>query len=559
MSLTFLAPQFLWALLALPVILALHFIRARRRRREVSAIFLWKEAKQVAEARRRFSPTWLLVLQLAFAALAALALAQPRLAVAGLPERVIIFDASASMAARDGDGVRIEKAKREALALLRGAGRVTLVRAGLDAVVVQPPSGERGALERAILGLSAVDREADLERAIALAQAVAPEAEVHLFTDEALPSSQRLQVHDVAGDGLNLGITTFDIGVQQAFISVSSSHPRPQEVELELLQEGAVVAASSLLVPAAGRASITFPLQQEGFFEARLRAPEWDALPLDNRAYAGARPLRVALLGAGEGALERALAAIPNLSVTRFAAGAEPGPDFDARVVVGAPPAALPPGKALYFAPPAEAPAYARIQDWDQSDPMLRFASLGGALVGLAPEPPPLPEGGTVLARTAELRPVLLRWQTLAGELVYADFNPAQTDLVNRSAFPLLIANVMASFRASARLPLGAPLPAGSSLVSGESLVSRASASEPGIYQVGGERYAVSLLSDAETRLPGAEARPASAEPETRAATSEQLWSAALLLVALALAALLAEWLLFSRARLPRLRLRRSR
>lgn len=557
MSLTFLAPQFLWALLALPLILALHFIRARRRRREVSALFLWREAKQVAEARRRFSPTWLLALQLAFAALAALALSQPRLAVAGLPERVIVVDASASMAARDGDGVRLEKAKREAVELLRGAGRVTLVRAGLDAVVVESPSAERGALERAIAGLSASDREADLDRAIALAQAVAPEAEVHVLTDQALPSSQRLQVHDVAGDGLNLGITTFDIGVQQAFISVSSNHPRPQEVALELLQDGSVVASSSLLVPAAGRASITFPLQQGGFFEARLRAPEWDALPLDDRAYAGARPLHVALVGAGEGALERALAAIPNLSVTRFAAGAAPGPDFDARVVVGVPPAELPPGKALYFAPSAEAPEYARIRDWDQSDPMLRFVSLDGALVGLSPAPPALPEGGTVLARTAELRPVLLRWQTPERELVYADFNPAQTDLVNRSAFPLFIANVMASFRAEARLPLGAPLPAGSSLVSGESRAPRSSASEPGIYEVGGERYTVSLLSDAETRLSGAEAAPAGAEPEAPAGVSEQLWSAALVLVALALAALLAEWLLFSRARLPRWRLRR--
>jgi Ca-activated chloride channel homolog len=75
--LTFLAPQFLWALLAIPIVILLHFIRARKKRQDVSALFLWKQAKEQAETRRRFSPSWLLALQLAFVTLAALALAQP--------------------------------------------------------------------------------------------------------------------------------------------------------------------------------------------------------------------------------------------------------------------------------------------------------------------------------------------------------------------------------------------------------------------------------------------------------------------------------------------------
>ncbi len=108
MSLSFAAPQFLWALLSLPLIVLLHFIRARKRRQEVSALFLWRKALELAQARRRFSPSWLLLLQLMFAALASLALSQPNLTLRTAPDRVLVVDASASMAARDSDGIRLK-------------------------------------------------------------------------------------------------------------------------------------------------------------------------------------------------------------------------------------------------------------------------------------------------------------------------------------------------------------------------------------------------------------------------------------------------------------------
>ena len=106
-------------------------------RLDVSALFLWQQAAQLAERRRRFSPTWLLALQLLFVSLAALALAQPSFSTSGEVERVLIVDASASMAAREGgrEGAtsRLERAKADAADLLDGAGRVAIIRAGLDA------------------------------------------------------------------------------------------------------------------------------------------------------------------------------------------------------------------------------------------------------------------------------------------------------------------------------------------------------------------------------------------------------------------------------------------
>src|SRR5690606_7513088 len=133
MALTFLAPAFLWLLAALPLVVVLHFLRSRRRQLDVSALFLWQRAKTTIARRRIFSPTWLLVAQLAFTALAALALARPALVPRAAPDRVVIIDASASLAATTDSGTRFDAALATARPLLEGAGRLALIRAGMDA------------------------------------------------------------------------------------------------------------------------------------------------------------------------------------------------------------------------------------------------------------------------------------------------------------------------------------------------------------------------------------------------------------------------------------------
>ena len=70
-------------------------------------------------------------------------------------------------------------------------------------------------------------------------------------------------------------------------------------------------------------------------------------------------------------------------------------------------------------------------------------------------------EAWEVLAQTADLTPVLLRQEGQGLSVVAANFNPTQTDMVNRSAFPLLLTNAMNSFRNEASLTLGEPLPGG--------------------------------------------------------------------------------------------------
>jgi hypothetical protein len=552
MGLTFLAPQFLWALLALPAIVVLHFLRTRRRSRTVSALFLWRRAREAAESRRRIAPTWLLLLQLLFAALAALALARPAISFEGPPDRILVIDASASMAARDSNGVRLDKARRVAEGLLAGGGRVAVVRAGLDTTVVAPLSSDRAALRRALSSLAAGDREADLARAVDLARALAREGSVHVISD-APPPTGDFHFHPVGGDGVNVGITTFDSSLGQAYVAVSSSDPRPQEVEIELRRDGRELARTTLLVPALGQAGTTFPVgEADGFIEARLSAPENDALPLDDVAYAGQRRLSVALEGESAPVL-RALQSLPGIEVTGPApAGGSPP---DVRVLAGAEGEESIAGNALVFAAAAEEPVYRRIRDWDQGDELMRFVDLREVVVGLAPDARAEERPGwETLARASDLTPVVSRRTDDSGTVVRLAFHPSQTDLVLRPAFPAFMANALDGFRGESTLPLGTAVPG---LVDGDGREIQRILS-PGIYTsataANEATVAASLLSAGETRLPaGSRADAGGPQADSEESMGAFRGVAPWLLLAAAVLLLL-EWLAWSRGTAPWLR-----
>lgn len=538
---SFAAPMFLWALLAVPLVVLLHFLRIERTRREVAALFLWREAQEMAEARRKTSPTWLLLVQVLFVTAAALALAQPRISFAGPPDAVLVLDASASMTAREPNGrTRLDAARAEASAVAGRSGRVAVVRAGLDATVVHPLDDDRAALERALGGLAAGDRRADLERALELAEDVAAGGRVHVFTDAEVAPREGLTVHPVGSAVLNAGIVAFDVGLQEAFVAVATNDVRPMEVEVGLLLDGEAVASTSLFVPAGGQGTATFPLSRSGIYEARLTPPAGDALALDDVAYAGRPDLLVTIDRPNE-PLQRALAALPGVGVRVTAADAA----ADVRVRTGVDPAGLEPGRYIVVAEPAAEPDYRIVRDVDRAHPLMRFADVREAVVGISPGWPPeepADEGGeawTVLARDASLTPLIRYRDDGERQVLQLGFHPSQTDLILRPAFPALIANAIRAFRGEDRLPLGAVV---------EAAVGATRVLEPGIYEVGGRERAVSLLSVDETRLREAP-QAADVEPRDAPVWTERARGLAPWLLAAALAALAAEWWLSRRSR----------
>lgn len=553
MGLTFAAPLFLALLGALPLVVWWHVRRLRHRPRPVAALFLWEQALRDAAQRRRWRPTWSLLLQLLAVAAAALALAQPSVTWRGPPDLVVALDAGARMRAVDPEGERLERARDAVLALADRAGAVALVRVGADAEVVLPFTRDRAALRAALDGFEAVDAGVDAERGLDLARSIAAGGEVAWVSDDPGPPRAGVTRVNVAGTGRNAGIVAFDLGIQQAFVAVSSDHPRPVSVGVVLERlDGGLLARTDLLVPAGGTATTTFPIDVVGdVVRARLElGGTVDALPLDDLAYGGRRALRV-LMDQDEPSLRRALTAVPGVEVQVTGAAARLAADL--RVLTAVDPADLRPGDHLLLPPPVPAgtaPVGRRVADWDRAHPLLRFVELRETVVGLAPltEAPSsgalLPwtasageleaAGWTVLARTADLRPVFA-WRDRDDVRVFAfATHPSQTDLIFRPAFPTLIANLLDAFRGEARAPLGVRSDDGTRV------------GEPGLARVDGRVVPVSLLNEAQSRLPGPapDDREAAATSPVRVERPTPLaWS----LVALAALALLTEWWAWAR------------
>jgi hypothetical protein len=558
--LSFAQPLFLSLLAALPLIVWLHFVRARRRTERVSALFLWVQAREAASQRRRVSPTWLLVAQLLFVTLLALALAQPQLRRAAAPSRVLILDASASMAAEEPQGTRLAQAVRLAEGLLDGAGEVAVVRAGLAPTVAQPLTSDHAAVRAALSALEAADANAALGEALELARALAPDAELHLIGDQAPPPGWSapgtpLYVHPVGTPVPNVGISAFEAAFGRLFASVVSNTPYPQTLEL-VFERGDESVRTTVLVPAHGQANASVAVDDTGgVYRARLEGLGEDALALDNEAWIGSRELR-ALVSPPSTPLERALGAMPGVVVQSLLLREGSAlPEADLTVWLGLPPDPLPEGDLIMFAPPQAAPTYGRVADWVRSDPLLRFVDLAGVVLPLASaeqlqawSPLPVAEA-EVLAQTSALTPALLRWRGGGRTVLFFPFYPSQTDLVRRPAFPVLLANAVAELRTDAPLPLGTPLGGGARAVA------------PGLFEVGERTVAASLLSAAESRLevtaepraPADTVRRGEPLPELRGGARLPFW---LLFVGTTL--LLVEWLLWSRGRGLSSRLRRG-
>ena len=561
MGLTFAAPAFLTLLAALPLVVWWHVRRMRHRPRAVSALFLWDEARRVASTRRRWRPTWTLLLQLAAVAAAAVALAQPSLDRRGPPDLVVVLDAGARLAAVDPEGRRIDRARAAVLELAEDAGAVALVRAGAVPELALPFTRDRAALRAALEGFQAVDAHVDAEAALDLARAL-DAGSVAWVSDD--PGEERAGVRriDVAGTGRNVGIVAFDLGIQQAFVAIASTHVRPVSVGVVLeRRDGALLARTDVLVPAGGRATATFPIDVAGeIVVARLElGGATDALGLDDVAYAGRRAARV-VLDADEVRLRRAFAAVPGTEVTVTGAAARVAADV--RVLTGVDPDALAPGDYVLVAPVAGDPRAASIADWERTDPLLRFVDLREVAVGLAPERPgpegaervPLPweatrtqleaAGWRVLAWTSEQRAVLAYRERGRVRALALAVHPSQTDLVFRAAFPTLVANLLDAYRGAERVPLGAIDDAGDRIAT------------PGLARVGGRDVTVSLLAEDQTRLPlpAPDDRVPEAEAPLRV---ERPTAIAGWLLAFAAAALLVEWVAWvrgpgARARGPR-------
>ena len=151
---TLLSPAFLWAFLALLPLAAVYFLKVRPRKKSTSAYFLWEKIFSEKRATSLFNKLRdllsLLLMALAFAALA-FALCRPEFGKDDRKDLLILIDHSASMAAKNGLGTRLDSAREAAREIAIALNGKPTRRRGVDcpgngislASLGQPPPAHR--------------------------------------------------------------------------------------------------------------------------------------------------------------------------------------------------------------------------------------------------------------------------------------------------------------------------------------------------------------------------------------------------------------------------------
>ena len=485
---SFTSPLALLALLLVPLVIILHSLAVRWRRREVSSLLFWNEVLRENRAsmriRRILRNLVLLVECLAIAALA-LALAGPLFARRGGPggDVILVLDTTASMKAREGSRTRFDEARGRALEALSELGRgsrMLVIAAGRTPRLAVPFTDDRETLRRTIQDAQATDEPGDLRDAVLLALSLRDASRgdrLLVITDGAFdslgdidPARPWMRWVRVGAARSNIGITSLAFrrtgggdnaaaaaGGYEMFLSLRSFSARPATFPLTVSAGPSVVVREQVTLAPGGARGISVPWTGPTSGRVTAEIGVSDDLAADDRAFAvfaPARGVRVRLIGEGNFFLETALSSLPNVTLITMTAAealaASGGPDvtiFDRTVVP-------PLGKGAYIvidSVPAGLPLRAsgtrdglRVTNANLSHPLLASVTLEGVAIGQALRLEPGP-GFTELA-AAGGAPVMLAWDQGELKLLLIGFDIRQSDLPLRPAFPVLLANALGWF-----------------------------------------------------------------------------------------------------------------
>jgi hypothetical protein len=342
-------------------------------------------------------------------------------------------------------------------------------------------SGDQSELLQAIGQVAASDTRADLEAALAFGRDSLrglPHGELVVIGDGAhgdtSSGSGRVSLEGaeprfvpIGKSGKNLSITEFSVrrypldkSRYEVMLEIANLNDAPADVELELSGDGVIVDVTRLKLGPNEKLPRYYQdlAGASRTLTARIKAaPGQDDLPADDVAYAllpERRRARILLVTPGNTYLEAALLLDEYLDVAQVAPGAAlPDGKFDVAIFDGvAPPLSDAIGSALYLNPPlatSPVPVAGDVEDfgfdtWDRKTPVLRFMSMGDIQVA---------KGHTFKARpsdkvlgSSDHGPILVSGAQGGHRFVALGFDPRDSDLVLRIAWPLFVLNTINAF-----------------------------------------------------------------------------------------------------------------
>lgn len=484
----FLQPiSLLWLLLLVPLILFFYLLRMKRRTVTVSSIYLWSAVTQDVQANapfQRLRRSLLLLLQLLLAAFLVFALARPFFEgkALGGSNVIVILDGSASMQSSDVSPSRFAEARRlthEMIDRMRGPDKMMLILATERASRLTSFTGDRRALRAALNQAAPADTATNLEDALELAISAGgsglahASSRIYVLSDGAYPDMPSidtrgcdLQFVKIGIRGDNAGIVAADVrrslnnpDAFQMFMAVRNFSPAARQGAVEIYRDKGLIAVEKVALkpadPSTGYSESTIQVNdlpvRTGIL--RLKLDIKDDLVTDNEAFVALAPRRkvkILLVSKGNLYLERALLTDADTEVDRIAPEAYSGKTrYDIVVFDGKAPDVPATSSTLFIntggdAAPVEIERKARdisIVDWERGHPIMRYVKLDRIYAPTA-FVARLKPWGVKLAEHEE-GPVIAVGERAGLRSAFIGFDPLQTDLPLRVAFPILISNLV--------------------------------------------------------------------------------------------------------------------
>lgn len=494
-GLAFLNP---WALTLLaivpPGILALYFLKLKRREVPISSTWLWRQAMddlRVNSPFQRLRSQLLLFLQLLIAIVLAMGLGRPaaRIGADGGRDLILILDRSGSMGATDTDApgrTRLDRAKDEALRWIDdlSIGDQAMVLAfDEQAVQIQSLTDVKSLLRRAVGELQVEPRGSSLQDALSIASSLARsrgggrELEVVVISDGAVRDAisltgidlnvQFVRIGSLAG-APNRAITGLDRRRSleggesfQIFAEVANFSDQEDLVGVSMFLEDKLIDAAEIRLAAGTRASVLFssPAMPGGLIRVALDGE--DALAVDNEAWTllpRREEIAILVVGTGSYFLENILRIDPLVDRLRLARVAPENFRADDPTLLqhdliifdrASPDAPLPAGSYLFLdSIPAveglkrkEMTQGVEIIEWDQSHPVSRFSDLSGLTVARAR--PLLTRPGDRVLLQSNVGALMVELDEPKSRTLVIAFDIYDTDWPLQASFPIFAANAI--------------------------------------------------------------------------------------------------------------------
>ena len=430
-----------WALAgAVPAgIIALYFLKLKRKPLEIPSTFLWKKSIEdlhVNSLFQRMRRSVLLLLQLLVAALALFALGRPVMDDMKTGRHLILaIDNSASMSATDVEPSRLEVAKGKALEVVdqMDRGDAAMVIAFSDSARVLCSYTENASVvKQAIRSIEPTARRTRFADALSIASGLAnpqrqgdsgqlgattlfPDAvpaTVYLLSDGAFEPIDDESLGNLEVKYLAIGNSPRNVGLVSLSARWSESEPdrlevfararnfgaEPVEAAAELAVDGQVMDLLRLSIPAGSEKPMSFRLSSPGSAAVRVRLDVDDDFALDNVAWTVVNPprrARVLIVGRENVVWKTVFSTrdLAELAEVTFAPASFADQDletdgsirdYDFVVFDGCSPRSMPPCNTLFVGslPPTLAETEPTpvvrpiLLNWDSGHPLLRFLRL---------------------------------------------------------------------------------------------------------------------------------------------------------------------------------------